>query len=227
MTPCEALRAAIDAVIRQHDAVPDQVVAFESLRAQHPHSIRPANIADYREGGGEPPEYDCFAFALDMVDCPERIAVRQFAPHSTGPVTMPGIQDVLPAGAFLQSLLLPEQPDLESGGDGVVVYYDKSGKSQHAGKLLNGTVVSKWGMKGGLWRHGVWEVPTSYGNSAKFYLHRSAEDIRKAWIQYLGRLAVKVAGFITLVNVIGENESKHFSAETLTKLAREKWAARR
>jgi hypothetical protein len=220
------LRTAINRILEESQAVADQLAALEKLRSTHPHTVRQANLGDFCDGtDGDTAEYDCFSFALDLIDCPERIAAREYAPRKVGPIRLPGIADVLPGPNFLDALMLSPQQSLHCCRDhDLVVYCDKFGNPQHAGKVVAGEVVSKWGMKGGLWQHRLWEVPSSYGTSARFYSHQPKERVRHEWVRYLGRVASRVSGFLYLACVIHEHEGKGLSDEELLKLAAKKAA---
>jgi hypothetical protein len=220
------LRNALDQILREYQTTAEQAAALEDLRSSHSHSIRPGTLADFCElGDGGTPEYDCFTFALDLIDCQERITAREYAPRKIGPIQRPGIADALPGPNFLQFLQLPKQTSLQGCHDyDLVVYYDKFGNAQHAGKIVGGMIVSKWGMKGALWQHGLWEVPSSYGTSVQFYSHRSREYIREQWLKYLYKLAQRVMGFTTLVSVMYENKGKNLNHEELLSLAAQKRA---
>lgn len=218
------LRVEIDRVVHACQAPNEQAAALEELRATRRHSVQPARLERFRElPDGHVPKYDCFTFALDLIDCQERIAARAFAPRNIGPVKRPGIANALPGSSFLQCLLLPEQPSLQSCADhDLVVYCDKSGNVQHAGKIGGATIVSKWGMKGSLWQHPLWEVPSSYGTSARFYSHPTKERVRGWWLDYLRNLAQRVSGLTTLVSVMAESKGKNLTAEELLRLAGER-----
>lgn len=220
------LRNKIDRVVQKFQTPDEQAAALEEMRSTHPHSVHLAKLEAFCGlADGQTPEYDCFTFALDLIDCPERIAAREYAPTNIGPAKQPGIADALPGSSFLQFLLLSEQPSLQSCSDhDLIVYYDKFGNAQHAGKVLAGTIVSKWGKNGSLWQHDLWEVPSSYGRSARFYSHRPKEWLRKQWLNYLGRLAQRVSGFRSLVLVMRENKGENLSAEALLRLAAERTA---
>ncbi len=174
------LRNAIDRVLQECQSPAEQAAALEEIRPAHPHSIRPVPLETFCElSGGETPEYDCFTFALDLIDCPERLAARKYAPRNIGPSKLPGIADALPGPTFLHLLMLPQLPSMQSCSDyDLVVYSDKFGNAQHAGKIVAGEVVSKWGMKGELWKHGLWEVPNSYGTSVQFCSQLPKESVR-------------------------------------------------
>lgn len=208
-TPDEAqpLRGEIDRVIHGSHAARDQAAALEVLHRRLPHGIREADVREFCALGDPIPEYDCFTFALNLIDCPERLAVRDYAPRRVGPLQRPGIADVLPSHNFIAYLRLEERPDLDTcRPNDLVVYRDRAGQALHAGQVFAGQVVSKWGMKGGLWLHGLWEVPTSYGVCAHFHAHMPNDELRKAWVRYLGELANRVAGFVGSVRAILENE---------------------
>jgi hypothetical protein len=185
--------------------------------------VKLADFCELRDD--EAPEYDCFTFALDLIDCQERIAARAYAPRKIGPTQRPGIADALPGPNFLHFLQLPKQSSLQSCYDyDLVVYYDKFGHTQHAGKIVMGTIISKWGMKGALWQHGLWEVPNSYGTSVQFFAQRPKEYIRQQWLKYLRNLAQRVMGFTYLVSVMYENKGQNLSHEELLRLAAQQGA---
>jgi hypothetical protein len=51
---------------------------------------------------------------------------------------------------------------------GDVVVYRNDDQICHAGIVQDGRIVSKWG-GGHVWRHGLFEVPSSYGRGAQFF----------------------------------------------------------
>lgn len=220
------LRNALDHILQVYQTPDEQAAALEKIRSDQSHSIRSARLEPFCElRDGETPEYDCFTFALDLIDCPERIAAREYAPRNNGPAKRPGFAHALPGPNFLHFLLLPSQPSLQSCCDyDLVVYCDKFGNAQHAGKIVAGTIVSKWGMRGALWQHGLWEVPSSYGTSVQFYSPRPKAYIRQRWLDYLRLLAQRVSGFTSLVSVMYENKGKNLNHVELLRLAAEKAA---
>ena len=224
--PVPSLRNALDQILGTYQTTTEQAAALEEIRSVHPHSIRSVKLADFCElRDDEAPEYDCFTFALDLIDCQERIAARAYAPRKIGPTQRPGIADALPGPNFLHFLQLPKQPSLQSCHDyDLVVYYDKGVNAQHAGKIVTGTIISKWGTKGALWQHGLWEVPNSYGTMVQFFAHRPREYIRQQWLKYLGNLAQRVMGLTYLVSVMYENKGKNLNHAELLRLAAQKGA---
>lgn len=205
------LRNELDRILQDYQTPNKQVEALEAIRTAQPHTIRSANLETFCElRDGKTPEYDCFTFALDLIDCQERIAAREYAPRNIGPAKRPGIADALPGVNFLHFLNLPSQSCLQSCCDyDLVVYYDKFGNARHAGKIVAGTIISKWGMKGALWQHGLWEVPSSYGTCVRFYSHRSKEYVRKRWLEYLCRVAKRAKDFTNLVSIMYENRGRN------------------
>ena len=70
---------------------------------------------------------------------------------------------------LLQELLdngFVELHDTKNIGDTVIVYFD-NGIVKHFGKIEKDKIISKWG-KGHIWKHIVFEVPISYGNTVKY-----------------------------------------------------------
>lgn len=217
----DPLRNAIDIILNNYQKQNEQLAALEELRSSKPHSISPANIERFfKLPDGEGQKYDCFTFALDLIDCQERIAVQHFAPRGFGSVKRPGIDDVLPGANFFNYLAPNCLSSMKSCQDfDLIVYYDKFGKAQHAGKIVAASILSKWGMKGYLWQHSIWEVPSSYGTSVKYYSKMNKEYVRKRWIEYLCELAKKVGGFINLVSVMHANYEKNLNHQELLELA--------
>lgn len=219
-----SFRDEIDRVIHEKKTQNDQKAAFDIIRSTHPHSIRSAKLELFSElSEGVTPPYDCFTFALDLIDCEERIAAREYAPSTISGIRLLGIEDVLPSTSFLQFLQLPIQTSMQCCRNGdLVVYCDEAKNALHAGKFVDGTVISKWGMKGWLWQHDLWEVPTKYGTSVQFYSHRPKNFIRQKYLEYLSKLANRVQGFTKLVSTIWENKGKNLSHEELLRLSAKK-----
>jgi hypothetical protein len=191
------LRNELDRILRESQEQGDQEASLEKIRKIHPHSIRPARLDDFcKIPDGNVPEYDCWTFALDLIYSQERIAVRRFAPYKKGPIQRPGIDDALPGPNFFCYLQLSKNTNFQNCRDhDLVVYFDFFGKAKHIGKVIEGSIVSKWGMKGYLWNHGIWEIPSSYGVDVRFYSQLDKTLIRKQWSAYLSDLAKRVKRF--------------------------------
>ena len=219
-----SFRNEIDRIIHENSTQNEQEEAFDKIRSIHPHSIHSANLMLF-SGLSEDvvPPYDCFTFALDLIDCEERKAAREYASSSLSGIRRLGIEDVLPSTSFLQFLQLPVQTSMCHCGKGdLVVYFGDDKDALHAGKFFDGKIISKWGMKGWLWQHDLWEVPSKYGTSVQFYSHRPKNFVRQKYFEYLTKLAINVQGFTKLVSTILENKGKNLSHEELLRLSAEK-----
>jgi hypothetical protein len=91
-----------------------------------------------------------------------------------------GFNVVFAGPTFVQWLLekgsLTEVAEHEARDGDLIVYSDDHGRVKHAGLTRPGRrVESKWG-KGGLFEHGVFEVPVSYGNNARFFSNMSYKE---------------------------------------------------
>ncbi len=71
--------------------------------------------------------------------------------------------------------------------DDLVVYFDEEGKPVHTGSVDDDVALvrSKWGM-GNIYQHGVYEVPESYGNDARYY-EPPPHDTEERLNRYLNR----------------------------------------
>ena len=85
---------------------------------------------------------------------------------------------------FIQYLVetrLEEIPIADARDDDHILYI--SWRIEHAGKVAQGAVESKWG-RAHLWRHGVFELPRRYGDSVRFFRHISKEEAIQAFHEY-------------------------------------------
>ena len=79
--------------------------------------------------------------------------------------------DVYPKSEFVSYLMeqFMNEIDPSEASDGDIVIYFCNKKPKHAGKFHSGYIISKWGIQSHLWRHGLYEVPISYGNEVRFF----------------------------------------------------------
>jgi len=70
--------------------------------------------------------------------------------------------------------------------DGSLVLYFREGKFQHAGRLQQCRVISKWG-KNPVYRHEPREVPEGYGNDVRYFRQPSADFITRRFIEFVRR----------------------------------------
>jgi hypothetical protein len=75
-----------------------------------------------------------------------------------------------------------EEVSIGNAKEGDHVLY-LSSQIEHAGKVDQGAVESKWG-RAHLWHHGVFEVPLRYGDTVKFFHHIPQEDSVQAFHEY-------------------------------------------
>jgi hypothetical protein len=195
------LRTELDRILKENKDQSAQEEAIKNINKLNPNSIERAWLDDFCEMPIEHiPEYDCFTFALDLIDSQIRIEVRDFAPRKIGPFQRPGIADALPGPNFIHYLQLQGRSSLSLCQDyDLAIYFDSFGMIKHIGKIFNGNIVSKWGLKGYLWQHGIWEIPNSYGIEVKFYSQLPKKLIVKKWNAYLYELANKVKEFTEIV----------------------------
>ena len=160
LTENQALRYRLEEIVDAHADDADirrQLVLIEGLKDSFRHSISP--VAEAIPGREETYRYTCFQHAFELMDPPAdivRIATRY--PH------------VYPSADFVkymirEALTEVSPSEVESGN---VVVYAHAGRIRHAGKVDGESIVSKWGV-GHLWRHPVFEVPTRYGASVRFF----------------------------------------------------------
>lgn len=77
--------------------------------------------------------------------------------------------------------------------DQIVVYFDHK-DIKHFGKLVGDRVVSKWG-RGLVWKHGLFEVPLSYGTRVMYSNGQVNENVlREIVSEFQPRLAGRARG---------------------------------
>jgi hypothetical protein len=140
-----------------YERVGEQPAAVRALRALHPHSIELA-----REALPNDPKtfrYNCFQYAFGLQDPPKEVVD-----------ICTRYQDVFPSSEFVSFLvsqyLLEISPACAGIGDTVV--YFQNDRPNHAAIFVDDSLVSKWGTAH-LWRHGIWEVPSHYGQTARTF----------------------------------------------------------
>jgi hypothetical protein len=88
---------------------------------------------------------------------------------------------------FVSSLLgtiLVEKPLEEATNGDIVLYFEKE-TPRHAGKFYNDKVISKWGDGvTHIWKHGLWEVPSDYGDTVHVFRPLSEEQAVEAYIEW-------------------------------------------
>lgn len=150
-----------------------QIPEIERLRETYRHSISlvlqvvPDDVATWK--------YCCYEHAFNLID-PHRQDVRDWVGRRVS-------VDSTFAGYLVQRHLL-EQDSSKPGC--VIVYYSGGVRIEHAGKVVEeGLVESKWGCQGHLWKHGIYEVPESYGRDPRFFSSISAVESSRAFATYV------------------------------------------
>ena len=106
--------------------------------------------------------FNCFAFALGLVDEPRYQDLYQLHQQAT-----------LADSAFVTGLVedghLSEIPARDARSRTIVLYF-KDGCLQHGGPIEAGSrrIRSKWGLSE-LYEHGLWEVGASYGTQVRYF----------------------------------------------------------
>jgi len=85
---------------------------------------------------------------------------------------------------LLEKGLLTEVGEAEAREGDMIIYFDEESQIKHAGlRRGNGRVESKWG-KGGLFQHGLFEVPASYGTTVRFFRRVPWEEALEYFKRY-------------------------------------------
>lgn len=146
-----------------------------TLGMTHPHSISlVAASTEYPHG------YNCFMYALGLAVLPDRLAALA-REH----------EDAFPSARFVARLVekgLQEIPAAEADDGDLALYFDQAENPSHSGVLQDGFVMSKWGA-GHIWKHLLFEIPSSYGVRVRFYRRISREDALRLFEQFADEIA--------------------------------------
>ena len=137
------------------------------------HTIKALETSDPR--APQFAEYNCSAYALNLADSAK---LRLIASHFTFVHADERFVEFLLLHGVLEELAAP-LPEAET----TVIYFDLS-KPTHAGKLLRGRVVSKWGY-GQLWEHGLLEVPAFYGDRVRYFRPLAYSRAEAGFLDYV------------------------------------------
>jgi len=153
-------------------SVADHPAILKNLRAEFEHSIEIV-------ASEHPIElYTCGVHAFFLVDDPTYVEVATFGLGRTfaGPDF---IRFVLERG-FLEPL------DSTHDVHGDLIMYFQEGEFRHVGRLMTpDCVLSKWGT-GHLYKHGIWEVPSMYGEEVCLFKGPNKEQSLELFITYAG-----------------------------------------
>lgn len=150
---------------------------ISELGSTHPHSIRCLPHE-------HPEPYNCFESAFELADLRAYRRIAESSKDWNSP-------DIFYANyRFVQFIIrrevLMEINEGEQTVCDVLVYLDDEDTPQHAGKIApqEGLIESKWGT-GCFLEHGLWEVPASYGNQARFFRSIPAVEAARAFRKFV------------------------------------------
>ena len=86
-----------------------------------------------------------------------------------------------------QADALIEREILRRDDVGSVIVYFSDGRPVHAGRYQNDRVTSRWGI-GYLWEHGIWEVPSSYGDQYQLFGLPTRRMLEREFREYFAEL---------------------------------------
>jgi hypothetical protein len=154
--------------------VAEQLDRIEALKATYHHSIVVAQVAvltDQRTWN-----FNCHAFAFGLHETEEFWTIRENQPAAW------------PTGTFVSRLLLPHLEPVPEGdqqpGDLIIYFCDRS--VNHSGIVRERLIRSKWG-SAHTWDHRVYEVPTSFGSTVRYFKRPVLSDVVAAYTQFAGQ----------------------------------------
>lgn len=157
------LRSKIDSVINGGaGTLREQREKIEALKEDYDHSI---NFIEYRDPQRP---FNCFSFALDVVDS---MRINDILKTDASSVSPKGVKF---GTDFVLQLITSGVLKQNSGGE-VIVYFCAQ-RPVHAGKIKGERVTSKWGTDN-LWEHGIWEVPAMYGDAYQTFSKVTVEEV--------------------------------------------------
>ena len=120
--------------------------------------------------------YNCFAHALGVIDSQRVIDLLIADGYRESSV---GVK----CGTEFVEILIQKALLLLNDAGPIIVYFRDS-RPVHAGLVSGDMVISKWGGEGLLWKHGTWEVPSSYGQEIRRYDRVFVEAIEQEFERY-------------------------------------------
>ena len=164
---CWELRDALNRLTMAPDGMgiewlETQIKEIETLKVRHPHSIALHTVWDSKLT-----DVNCYMFALGLATN----EIADWRDVGIQPDTKTGF-----IGLLLKSTILTRCASDEMPQRGLVFYFTDDDRPVHAGRCAAGAVISKWGDGcTHIWRHGLWEVPSSYGVRVRFFEMPSAD----------------------------------------------------
>lgn len=162
----EELRRALTEIVNCKD-ISKHEERLTELGKQIPHTIDVLPEVD--EAG----DYNCVMYALDLIGY-IKPATTYVSGHYHADTTF--------LAHLVDENVLAETDDVSAK---VVVYYRNNEVAHVGSNEGGGRIKSKWGC-GLLYEHGVWEVPSSYGNQARWFESANPELLCEVLKKYKG-----------------------------------------
>lgn len=152
-----ALRAEIEIITNRYspEEVGRQLMDIAALRLRFAHSIEVASAVDRAIPGYG--QFNCYMYALNLHESGRIVQLLERTAHPLGNDFMRWLVET--------RRLKPRTDGLQPND--LILYSDMTGP-KHAGRWDGSLVVSKWGLAH-VWKHGTFEVPTSYGDIVRSY----------------------------------------------------------
>jgi hypothetical protein len=177
----ERFRVELGQIVDRYigDQAGDQIDQIATLALKHPHSI--CVVREAIPGKQESFRFNCYQHSFSLVDIESVTRIMRM------------YGSIFPGREFVQFLIDARlhEINVEEANDGDHVIYAAGSRIEHAGKVSQGMIESKWGLAH-LWRHRVYEVPWAYGNVVRVFSRLSQEESVRAFLDYAaGRGVVK------------------------------------
>ena len=185
--------------ITENFATDEHAALVAGLKRIYDHSIKVLKEPFSNAHG-----YNCFMYALGIAALPADV------------LQVARADNLFPDSSFLAFLIATrmEEIDKSLAPNGTVVVYFEPPNPKHAGLMKNGHVVSKWGI-GLLWRHGLFEVPSSYGLNVRYFRPLSREVVLDVFYRYgeklLGKRVAEDPALDTSNNLLPPGVRKPYS----------------
>jgi len=166
----ESLRQRLDQIAAGSE-VPQHPALVAALRAHDAHVVEIAQDDDVAQLSLD--KYNCFEYAFGLAGSQSVIQIASV------------LASVYPGADFVSFLItnyLFEVPADRALDNTVVIYFDGQ-TITHAGRMVSSGVQSKWGT-GHLWKHGLFEIPTRYGDHVRFYRPIPKLVVEQAFVAY-------------------------------------------
>ncbi len=169
----EKLRICLDEAIKIEDPIKN-IEFIDKLRQEIPHTIKLIEKSAFSLNYY--PNYNCHMYALNLLNSKE---VDQKIRGRLG--------KVIPDKEFINYLLnqnILKKIDFKDIDFEDIIIYFKNDEPAHGGRIRSERIISKWGVVGHLWEHGINEAPFSFGAEKKYFRQISKELALKVFFEY-------------------------------------------